>query len=148
MIRRWSVVLALVAGFVGGGIIFGDAFVSYERDLQQLLGPGSAAWLEHARVAGWQPDLNFKPLTYFLQRRVDEATFRRLAADSNLPVRASAIVPEAIWQLPADVAFGGWAADRVPAGAGLDARGPLGDAMVFARWYAGDLWLVVARNLQ
>ena len=147
MIRRWAIVLALVGGIVGPGV-FGDALVANERDLQQLLGSGSAAWFEHARVAGWRPDLNFKPLTYFVQRSIDEAAFRQLAAENSLSVIASATVPEAIWQLPADVTFSGWAADRVPAGAGLDARGPIGDAMVFARWYAGDLWLVVARNLQ
>lgn len=144
--HRWAIVLALAA--ISGGIIFGDAAVGYERDLQQLLGPGSSVWLEHAQVAGWQPDLNFKPVTYFVQRRVNEVTFRRLADESKLAVRTSAAAAEAIWQLPAGVVLSGWAADKVPAGAGLDARGSIGDAMLFARWYAGDLWLVVARNLQ
>jgi hypothetical protein len=141
-------VLAFAAATVGLGIVFGDAFVGYERDLQRLLGPGSSAWLEHAQVAGWQPDPNFKPVTYFVRRRADEAIFRRLAGESKLAVRPSAAVPEAIWQLPADMAFPGWAADKVPAGAGLDVRGSIGDAMIFARWYADDLWLVVTPGPQ
>ena len=121
----------------------GAASVAYERDLHRLMGPSGSAWLEHAQITAWQPNANLKPVSYFVQRAVDEAGFRRLADESGLRVTASTTFEDATWRLPDDLRFPGWAAGDIPPGGGFDAHGVIGNAMVFARWYGGNSWIVV-----
>lgn len=139
-----SLILALVVGL---GLYLGwmnmTWFSSDMKDLERMLGPTGATLIEDSRLKAWQPDLNAKPQTYYLQRDLGEAAFRRLAGQAGLGVASVPAVAEAVWRLPPDLAFPGWAAAAVPPGAGLQAGGSVGEAAVWLRWYDGMAYLVV-----
>jgi hypothetical protein len=114
------------------------------REVRRLLGrAGEAVASDDASIAAWEPDPNYKPQQYHLVRKLDEASFRALAQQAGLAVQASPQASEAIWRLPAGVTLAGWAADAVPPGAALQARGGVGEAVLWLRWYQGQLFVVV-----
>jgi hypothetical protein len=146
MSRRRQLV-AIAVGFVVCCVIIGGVRVKlkggYEQDLARILGAQASGWLEHTAVMVWQPDPNRKPFTYYVKRTIDEPGFRRLAVAATLSIEPSAAAREAVWELPAGARFDGWGAPTVPAGTGLDARGKIGRATVYARWHDQSLWFVV-----
>jgi hypothetical protein len=113
------------------------------KDLKRLLGPVGAALVEDCELVAWQPDLNAKPQAYYLRRRVDEAAFRGLAGQAGFTVAPVPALVEAVWRLPPDLAFPGWAAATVPPGAGLQASGSVGEAAVWLRWHDGAAYMVM-----
>jgi hypothetical protein len=132
-----TVVLTAYTGFAYMGWT-----TDHRKDLARLLGPAGAALLDGASLGAWQPDLNYKPQSYYATRAVDEPGFRKLAADAGLAVRATPQAVEGIWQLPPDVALKEWAPSAVPPGAGLQANGTVGEAAVWMRWYRDRAYVV------
>ena len=119
---------------------------SHLREVRRLLGSaGEAIAPDDTAIAAWAPDANYKPQQYNLVRSVDEAAFRTLAQRAGLAVQATPEAREAIWQLPAGVTLAGWSADAVPPGAGLQARGGVGETVTWMRWHQGQLFVVVTR---
>ena len=117
---------------------------SHLREVRRLLGSaGTAIAPDDTAIAAWAPDANYKPKQYRLLRPMDEAAFRALAQQAGLAVQPSPEASEAVWRLPAGVALAGWTADTVPPGAALQARGGVGEAVVWLRWYQGQLSIVV-----
>ena len=113
------------------------------KELRRLLGPTASGWPNGARIVAWQPDLNYKPQSYYFLREVDEAGFRRMVAMAGLSVApASAAVVDAVWRLPDGIRLNGWS-DTVPAGGALQAHGHVGAAAVWLRWAAGRVSFVV-----
>ena len=117
---------------------------SHLREVRRLLGSaGEAIAPDDATIAAWAPDANYKPKQYRLLRPMDEAAFRALAQQAGLTVAASPEATEAIWRLPAGMALAGWTADKVPPGAGRQARGSIGETVTWMRWHQGQLFVVV-----
>ena len=117
---------------------------SHLREVRRLLGrAGEAIAPDDASIAAWAPDPNYKPQQYHLLRPMDEAAFRALAQQGGLTVSPTPEAKEAIWRLPAGVSLAGWAADTVPPGAGLQARGGVGETVTWMRWHQGQLFVVV-----
>jgi hypothetical protein len=117
---------------------------SHLREVRRLLGSAGEAFApDDSSIAAWAPDPNYKPKRYHLLRQVDEAAFRALAQQASMAVQPSPEASEAVWRLPAGVALAGWTADTVPPGAALQARGGVGEAVVWMRWHQGQLFTVV-----
>ena len=142
---------ALIAAAGGAAVlVFGLALTGRNTsaehlgELQRLLGDaGAAIARDDMAIAAWTPDPDHKPQQYRLLRSVDEAGFRAMAQQAGLVVQATPQATEAIWRLPAGVALAGWAADTVPPGAGLQARGAVGETVTWLRWHQGRLFAVV-----
>lgn len=115
----------------------------HEREIRHLLGPKGEGLLQDAQIVAWQPDLNYKPQAYYVVRSADEAGFRRLALQGNLPVIPSPEALEGVWQLPDGLQVRGWTPHNVPPRAGLQASGTIGAGAVWLRWYQGHMFLVV-----
>jgi hypothetical protein len=118
------------------------ACASDRRELEQLVG---TPLTRDTELTSWQFSPDYKPTEYYGVRKLDEAGFRRLVSAVGLTPKASAGIAEAVWRLPAGVTLKGWAAPSVPAGAGLDARGTVGGAIVWLRWHEGTMFLVAHR---
>ena len=117
---------------------------SHLREVRRLLGSaGEAIAPDDTAIAAWAPDANYKPKQYRLLRPMDEPAFRALAQQAGLAVQQSPEASEAIWRLPAGVTLAGWAADAVPPGAALQARGGVGETVTWMRWHQGQLYVVV-----
>ena len=117
---------------------------SHLREVRRLLGSaGEAIAPDDAAIAAWSPDANYKPKQYRLLRAMDEAAFRALAQQAGLAVQATPEASEAIWRLPAGVTLAGWTADAVQPGAGLQARGGVGETVTWMRWHQGLVFVVV-----
>lgn len=147
MARRRAVVIAAVAAAAGFALYPGLTDMGWMRsdhqDLRRLLGsPGDALVSDDSRIAAWTPDANYRPQGYYLLRALDEPGLRALAGQTGLSLSPSGAA-EAVWRLPAPLKLPGWAADQLAPGAGLQARGTLGGAAVWLRWYQGQAFLVV-----
>ena len=117
---------------------------SHLREVRRLLGSaGEAIAPDDTAIAAWAPDANYKPKQYRLLRPMDEAAFRALVQKVGLAVQPSPEASEAIWRLPAGMTMAGWAADAVPPGAALQARGGVGETVTWMRWHQGQLFVVV-----
>lgn len=117
---------------------------SHLREVRRLLGSaGEAIAPDDTAIAAWAPDANYKPKQYRLLRPMDEAAFRALVQQVGLAVQPSPEASEAIWRLPAGMTMAGWAADAVPPGAALQARGGVGETVTWMRWHQGQLFVVV-----
>lgn len=143
---QWALIALLglvLMGLLGlNGMGF---FSSDERDLRMLLGDAGAVLIDDAEVCTWQPDPDHKPLAYYVLRRLDEADFRRLAAQLSLTLAPNPALDEAIWKLPPDLRLAAWAATSIAPGAGLQAQAALGGSNAWLRWHGGTLFLVVRR---
>jgi len=110
--------------------------MSDTRRLQTLLGEPAAALLEGAELRAWQPDPDHAPQAYYLLRRLDEAGFRALAQRLGLLVRVAPASPDAVWQLPAELAWPAWPAQAQPGA--LLAQGQVGALGLWLRWQQGQ----------
>jgi hypothetical protein len=141
---------ALAAAVVAAALVLiaytGLAYMGWTNDhrkeLDRLLGPAGSGLLDGASIAAWQPNLDYKPQSYYATRSVDETGFRSLVSDAGLALRPTPQALEGIWQLPPDVALKEWAPSAVPPGSGLQANGMVGQAAVWMRWYRDRAYVV------
>ncbi|MET0333892.1 MAG: hypothetical protein ABW190_06445, partial [Rhizobacter sp.] len=66
----------------------------------------------------------------------------QLAQRVSLPVAPTPAFAEAVWRLPPGVTAPDWKAPEVPAGAGLQASGPVGGTVLSMRWHQGHAYIV------
>lgn len=138
----WALGLAAIA-VVAASSWESTMFGSGDRGrLRTLLGSDGALLVDDATVAAWQPDENYVPKRFHALRALDEATFRRLAAQVGLKVGPSPAAEEAIWRLPEGVTLAGWRAPDAPPAGALQASGQVGTAGVWLRWFDGTMYMV------
>lgn len=147
--KRGGVVLVALLGIFLILFYFNDMgfFSSSKSELKYLLGDASSLLVDDAEIAAWQPDPNYKPSEYYVQRTMDRAGFLHLAEQLKLPVTPTTALKEATWTLPPEMDLPAWNAQAATPGAGLETQSSLGSAIIWLRWYEGTMYLVVVRAM-
>ena len=122
-------------------------FENDKGDLVGILGPDVAPWLEQAEITTWQPDLNFKPMDYFVVRSMSEENFQTWAKVLYLTISKTPNTPAGLFVLPQGVKISRWLRPGEINTVGLDAQGTTSRAIIWSLWRGGLTYSVIHPTL-
>ena len=117
---------------------------SHKKELKRFFGGDAQSALEQADVFAWQPDLNRKPMKYFIAMRMTQDEFKAWATSAGLETAPTALVPSGIWVLPGGAKLSHWIDGNAKPASFIDARSTTNsDAQIWCRWMDGFAYAVI-----